>query len=322
MNLTRDEAGLYTLKGSFLRQAEIYISPDPEHFEQLIAIADQTQTITIPSPDRLRRYYFLVRQHSQPDMILGTRRLPLEGSLNFRDLGGYKTIDGYTVKWGKVFRGDAQDRMTDDDIAYMNSIGFKLICDLRGDEEAAKRPGKLALTRLHLPIHDDLVNGQLIQQRLESGDATGMDETMMRGSYQRILDQYPHIFGSLLREIAKPENLPIAFHCTAGKDRTGLTAAMLLTLLDVPKQTIIADYDLTNGYVEPFLKWMRQRVESNGIDFDQIKPIFSAPVTLLLHAYDYLDENYGGMLPYLRNHVGIDEATQEQLKAILLASTR
>lgn len=319
MNVTRNEAGLYTLSGTF-QQAEIFISRDPEHFEQRIAIANQTRTITIPSPDRLKRFYFLVRQPNQPDIIAGTRRLPLQGSLNFRDLGGYVTEDGRQMKWGKVFRGDAQDRMTDEDVAYMNSIGFKLICDLRGEHEALERPGKLAFTRLHVPIHDELVNGHIIRQRLENGDTTGLDEIMMRGSYQRILDQFPHVFASVLEEIAKPESLPLAFHCTAGKDRTGLTAAMLLTLLGVPRETIVADYDLTNGYVEPFLKWMRERVESNGIDFEPIKAIFSAPVTLLLHAYDYLDKRYGGMMPYLREHVGIDEATQEKLRANLLTN--
>ncbi|PJF21151.1 MAG: hypothetical protein CUN56_12545 [Phototrophicales bacterium] len=319
ITLTRDDAGLYTLTGNF-KHAEIFISQTPEHFAERIAIAAQTHTITIPSPDRLKRFYFMIRQQGQADVVVGTRRLPLQGSLNFRDLGGYQTTTGQYIKWGKIFRGDAQDRLTDDDIQYMDSIGFKLMCDLRGEHEAIERPGRLNTERLHLPIHDDLVNGRVIRERLLAKDTQGMDETMMFGSYERILDQFPQVFATALKQMTEPQNLPLAFHCTAGKDRTGLLAAMLLTLLGIPKKTIIQDYDLSNGYVQPFLDWMRGRVEANGIDFESIKVVFSAPVALLLHAYDYLEQQYGGMLSYLRDYVGIDEATQQKLQATLLTN--
>lgn len=319
--VNRQDDGTFTIrhKDEPFQDAMIYVGTSPDRIDQPVARASGTQEVAVKGLDGDRRYYFAVIREDGERLIVAERRLPLEGSLNFRDLGGYQTTDGRHIKWGRVYRSDALDRLTDGDLTYLNALGINLICDFRSDPEVSQRPTKLTARQheRHI-IKDDLVTGFYIREKLESGDASDLNVELMKGSYRRLLDTFPHQFGAVLKRLADEDNLPALFHCTAGKDRTGLTAAMLLTLLGVPLGTIRTDYDLTNEFVKPFLDMVRSRVEAVGIAFEPLLGVFAAPLDLLDSALAYLDSEYGGIEAYLRKQAAIDDATIDALKANLL----
>lgn len=302
-------------------QVAIYAGTDPDAIDrsQPIAQAVHTDTVPLNGFDSTRRYFFAVVEDDQRPVIVAERRLPLAGAINFRDLGGYATTDGFTTKWGQVYRSDGLGRLTPEDITYLERVGIRLICDLRSVGERREYPDLLESAELlHLPMLDIQVDPFKIRDQLTRGDATGLNEALMVDSYKRMLDQFAEKFGDVLRRAADPASLPLVFHCAAGKDRTGLAAMLLLSALDVPRETIMADFDLTNIYVQPRVQAIRQQIEANGIPFEPLIPIFSASRAALQNAMDYLDTHYGGAMPYLREQAKVQDATIAALRANLL----
>ncbi|MEM7799025.1 MAG: tyrosine-protein phosphatase, partial [Chloroflexota bacterium] len=187
----------------------------------------------------------------QADLSKGEdiRYFSLERVRNARDLGGYVTQDGRTVRWGKVFRTGTLGAATDQDLERLGEHGVKLVCDLRSNREVKELPDKVpdGTAYQRFPIHEDdpmrEIFPKILFNRAELVE-------MMAVGYVRMADERPKAFGEILKQMADPDNLPILFHCTAGKDRAGITAALLLGLLDVPKETIIADYSLSNHAFE------------------------------------------------------------------------
>lgn len=302
-------------------RASIYAgyAPDVMDRTQPIAQLEGTQEVTLTGLDPNRRLYFEIVEEGQPPLIIAERRVPLTGAVNFRDLGGYPTAGGRTTRWGRVYRADQLGRLTPEDLAYLNQLGIGLLCDLRGHGEADESPTLLTeAKRVHLAIMDDLVDPFRIRDQLMRGDTSGLDEALMVGSYQRMLDQFPDQFGAVLRHIADPANLPLVFHCTAGKDRTGITAMLLLAVLGVPEDIIMADFELTNIYTQARVALIRERLESGGINFDTLLPIFSASTAALQGAIAHLDTQYGGVLPYLRDAARLEDSVIAALRENLL----
>lgn len=320
IELLRDGDDTLRLHGDLpFTDAEVFIGTHPDAIDSPVAGVDGQSEISISGLDPATRYYVAVQGGDGRRITAGERRLPLEGALNFRDLGGYFTESGQQVRWGLLYRSDALDRLKSEDLRYVDALNLQTICDLRSQVECNNRPSKLtAPQHLHMPIKDDMVNGEQIISQLKTGDATGLDTEMMIGSYRRLLDGFPQTFGRVLRHLSQPENQPGLFHCTAGKDRTGLTAAMLLSLLGVPRDVIMHDYTLTNTFVKPFTDMLQSRLEAVGVDFEQVRAIFSAPSVLLESAFDHLDTYYGGVEAYLRDHAGLDDTTIQALRTRLL----
>lgn len=320
IHIYRDPDGAFILRHDEpLQDALIYVGIHPDAIDQPVARASGTQEVVVRGLEPHRRYYFAVMLDDGRRMVVAERRVSLEGSLNFRDLGGYHTADGRQVRWGRVFRSDALDRLTDEDLTVIDGMGLRLICDLRGDAEAQDRASRItAPQHPRFNIKDEVVTGRMIRQRIESGETEGLNLDLMMGSYRRLLDGFAPQFGAVLRLLAEEDNLPALFHCTAGKDRTGMTAAMLLTLLGVPHETIRQDYALTNGFVAPFMEMVRSRVEAVGIDFEPLRAIFGAPLPLIDAAFDHLEATYGGVRAYLQDQAGVDETVIAALQANLL----
>jgi protein-tyrosine phosphatase len=123
-----------------------------------------------------------------------------------------------------------------------------------------------------------------------------------------------------VRRAASPEHEPVLFHCAAGKDRTGVAAALVLSALGVSDEQIVADYALTDRYrTEHRIEQIRPIVEEYGIPVDKVAALFSAPAAVMVATLDHLHEVHGGALAYLRDEAGVDDATIEQLRESLLA---
>lgn len=236
------------------------------------------------------------------------RWLPIEGCVNFRDLGGYRNRDGRTVRWRRLYRSDALQDMTSDDASYaIKELGLRMVVDLRNSDEA-ERDGRgpladSAVEYRHIPLLEERgfppFTGQDVVERLST-------------TYQWLVHNSGARVATAVNAIAEAEG-GVVFHCSAGKDRTGLMAAMLLEVLGVDDETIAADYILTNEAVEGILR----RIQAMQPHASPTTQSLAAQPLALQRFRDTLHREYGGAEAYLRNH-GVTAETLASLRRSLL----
>lgn len=243
--------------------------------------------------------------------------LRLQGASNFRDLGGYRTSVGRRVRWGRVFRADRLDALHASDWAQLAQRGIGTAIDLRAPHEvAADAPAVPGLRRIALPI--DSVLGAQLRALRDAGtpvDAARM-RVLMQQEYRRMVLDYAAVLGRLVRHVAEAGHA-VVFHCAAGKDRTGIAAALLLGLLGVDRSTIEADYLLTNDLYRRPLD-LQQQSHTNGLPADAREVMWTVHASHLRAAFDALDEAYGGLEPFAAGPMGIDAAVRRRLVDALL----
>jgi protein-tyrosine phosphatase len=261
------------------------------------------------------RPFFTIEFNSGPPLVTRERILPLSGAANFRDLGGYPTLDGRTTVWGAIYRSDDLSRLTDTDLDFLHSLGLRLICDLRTSPEAAVRPDRLpdGTPALKLPVfeRDPGARLQVLFARHR------MDATLKRLYRVSILTEGAPALGRLLRLAADPANLPLLLHCTSGKDRTGVACALLLHICGVARPLILADYSLTNLAAGRLIAMVQEAFTAvrmpPGFHIQQIYPLLSARPEILAYAFQHIETTYGSVDQYLHGPLGL---TQPDLDAI------
>jgi len=268
------------------------------------------------------RYYFEVVSDSGSKITISERRVSLEGSVNFRDLGGYETADGRRVKWGLVFRSDNLGRLTDRDVAFLQRMGIRLVCDFRTPAEAEKLPDRFPrdgpAKYLHLPIRHGEFDPANTFERIQKGDIEWMTEEFMIKSYIKNIDTFAPMWSTLFNCLSDRSSRPIVFHCTGGKDRAGVCAALILLTLGVPEETVITDHGLSNVYVAGVLERIYARIRSAGVDPRQVSSYFTAPRNAIVAFIDNIQQTYGSAAGYLRKKAGIEQKVIDQLKKDLL----
>lgn len=249
------------------------------------------------------------------------RVLNLDGVLNFRDLGGYPTVDGHTTVWGQVFRADAVSLLTEAGWRSVGGLGIKRIYDLRRQGERDKSPTLehgLEHEVVHLPIGDDVVELSMLEFFQQRGLDNPTDEAFMAEMYREILTDFSDVFARLFDNLASPSHRPAVFHCTAGKDRTGLAAALLLGVLGVEDEIVLDDYELTNRTrSEQRIAELTPELEAAGIDVNKVRPYLSAPRQALVDTLAWLESEHEGAEGYLR-HSGVSESNLTILRSELL----
>jgi protein-tyrosine phosphatase len=250
------------------------------------------------------------------------RLVPLQGGRNFRDLGGYRTSDGRHVKWNLLFRSGSMHGLTDADYDSLERRGIRVVCDFRDTRERASEPVHWPAANAPRLLSDDYV----LDQRgfLPAGEMKSWTETSARAamtaSYPKMLaqfhDQYRRMFAELLAGHA-----PLAFNCSAGKDRTGIAAALLLTALGVSRETVIDDYLLTNRYLDPAKLLANPSAARSPLA--QLPPgvtfaIMKADRRYIEAALAVLDEHHGGTAGWLSDEMGLSRANIMALRAAYL----
>ena len=241
------------------------------------------------------------------------RILPLEGASNVRDLGGWRTADGRRVKHGRVWRSAALHALTPGDLERMAGTGLRTVCDLRGTREAARAPSRLPPGAEAHPLPIEPFVGASLKDMLERGAATGEGATaLLREAYIAYatdhLDAYRRLFALLLEEARRP----LLFHCSAGKDRTGLGAALILTVLGADRATVLADYRATDRF------WRRDHPLPPGVPQAAADAILATHPDLLEAALDAATGSFGGVEGLAREGLGLGPAEMAELRAALL----
>ena len=288
-----------------------------------LATAENATELLIAGPRMAKRDLFTLHFEGGPwdGRVLGAaeRFLPLDGAGNFRDLGGYETRDGRVVRWGRVFRSGNLSRLSPTDLALLESLPLRVIGDLRSARERAYEPDSLPDGSAYhaLPVYEKEPMGALLRTILFQRERLG---EVMSDSYPRMLEQGAPAYGALLRLAAEEENLPLVFHCSAGKDRAGIGAALLLAVLGVPEETIIADYSLSNRNFARIQADLAQneRLVRTRISADDLQVVSVADPAWLRGLFRYVDATYGSVEGYLREATSVDEVTLGRLRELLL----
>jgi protein-tyrosine phosphatase len=278
--------------------------------------------VKITGLDPASRHYFHVRDEDGNRFMTAERRVPLEGAVNFRDIGGYKTIDGREVKWGKVFRSDGLARLTEQDHQTMMQMGIERVFDFRTKAEVAEAPDKLpedgSIVHVNLPVTHGKFDFVDAMARLKKGDSSWLTPDFMVNGYIRNIEDYAEVWGEVINCVADPKGPAILFHCTGGKDRTGTCAALILLMLGVDEETVVKDHQLSNTYIAGMLSGINKLIASYGVDPDKLVPYLTAPLDCIHALIDHIRNNYGSASDYLTKKAGVKKETQELLKEKLL----
>lgn len=238
-----------------------------------------------------------------------TRWLPMQGCANFRDLGGYRNSEGKTVRWRRLFRSDAlQDLTPADANLAVKELNIGLVVDLRNSNEA-ERDGRGPLPDLGAEYrHFPLLEGRGIPP-FTGGDVV----ERLSATYQWLVHNSGPLVGEAVSAIGAADGRGVVFHCSAGKDRTGMLAALILEVLGVDAETINADYLLTNEVIAGVLKRIKAMERNNTATTQSL----AAQPAAFQGFQDTLHQEYGGAESYLRRH-GVSGDTLERLRCNLL----
>jgi protein-tyrosine phosphatase len=243
-------------------------------------------------------------------MTTAAKRIPVPGTYNFRDVGGY-TVDGGVTRTGKLFRSDGLHSLGDAGKAGLRDLGVKIVIDLRDDFETEAMP-------------DDLEGLDVDVLRLPVFEGSGASQSTIGATlddlYAKIVFQHTDVVAKALREIADTGEAGVVVHCTAGKDRTGIVVALALLAVGVDRRTVVADYAQTQGNLAgPWLEGMLKLVESHGVELTpDLRVIMGgSPPEALEYVLDRIDRESGGVRQYLLD-AGVDELELAKLKSVLV----
>jgi len=252
-------------------------------------------------------------------MSQSQRNLPFERVHNFRDMGGYTGTDQRKVVWGALFRSAQLSDMTERDKALFGQLGVELVCDFRRDDERELQPTPLdplvtELISLAIsPGSADSMWGQLARGQATAAEMVLVMEAINRDLILAQAASYRQLFGLMLRSRRK-----VLVHCAAGKDRTGVAAALILSALGVDRDTIMEDYLLTNQYLPVDLQLERlfSRFAHTGVvpSSDVLRPVLEARESYLAAAFATIDEHFGSTDRYLRDQIGLGLQELAQLQ--------
>ncbi len=249
---------------------------------------------------------------------------------NFRDVGGYKTVDGLHVARGLVYRSGVFNPMSTEAIQQLELVGLKNFYDLRTASEREPRPDQIppGAHHTHLNVLADSKSAAPAQldallvepKKANAALGDGKIEAQFIEGYREFisLPSARESYRALFMALADSQALPAVFHCTGGKDRTGWASAALLTLLGVPKETVIQDYLRSNEYTLPQYKADIDNFVAAGGSRNIPIAIFGVKAEYLEASFDEMETQYGGITAYFSEGLGVDVATQDKLRNLFL----
>jgi protein-tyrosine phosphatase len=256
-------------------------------------------------------------------LVIADRSVHLANATNFRDVGGYRTRTGQWVRMGLVYRSNALDHLAAADLAALAALHLKWICDLRTGGE--RQHGADIIPQgvpdeMEDVLADDTGKLRAIMAAAPADGKAAPDPTKVAHDLYRdfVVTQSARLaYHALFQHLADPARLPAVFHCSAGKDRTGWAAAILLTILDVPRPVIMQDYLLTNTYLRGAdAQRLREAAGANSI---ASRLALTADPSDLQAAFTAVQQTYGSFDRYLHAGLGLSDATLRALRHNFLA---
>ncbi|MFK7917986.1 MAG: tyrosine-protein phosphatase [Ilumatobacter sp.] len=242
------------------------------------------------------------------------RLIALEGVHNFRDLGGYEISGGRTIGWGRLFRADGLYRLSDDDLDIIDALGVRTVIDLRSDPEIAKY-GTFPVERLPVDFH----SLSIIDTTWHDADLPDVSDDeqgeidFLTWAYGDMLQAGGDRFAEAIQQLALPGSGPAVFHCAAGKDRTGVLAALMLGGLGVDRDVIVADYGLTRAGMDRMRTWVKSHHPEMATRMSETPSfMLAAHPQAMANVIDGLVSDHGSIRRYLST-IGVGTAVLDCL---------
>ncbi|GLU51337.1 tyrosine-protein phosphatase [Dyadobacter frigoris] len=268
---------------------------------------------------KTRPYFNLI---SKKDTItISNRHIDFKNVINFRDIGGIKTMEGKTVRWGKIFRSDNLAGLKKNEFHKFNDLRIQTVYDLRTANEIKGKEDQLPENVKYVHFSTVKDNGDLLT-KLKSRVLNG--EISEEKSIELTLELYKGCVSenlptvrNLLQQILTSDE-PVLYHCSAGKDRTGMTTALILSILKVDRQTILDEYLLSNYYRKDKIEKMLGKVKlaklvKRHINTKVIENFMKVDERYLNATFEVIDKKYGGMDSFIKNELQIDDKTRNEL---------
>src|SRR5580700_10303295 len=259
------------------------------------------------------------------------RHVVLDGAVNVRDIGGYRCSYGVEVTRGRLFRGDSLSQLTDTDTERLDRLGLRTVIDFRTPGEvllsgADRLPFGVEFVSLPVgggdlgAVYELIASGDHERQRRELGDGRAA-EFMVEINRGFVTDaRQREAFGAALRVVCAAGRLPLLYHCSGGKDRTGWMTAIVLTVLGVPRELVLRDYLLSNDFHRTGYAKLRFDLVKTGIvaDPELLRPVLELSATYLGAAFEEADRQYGSFGRFLAYGLEVSEAMLTGLRRALL----
>lgn len=279
--------------------------------------------VSVPAEHDGKAAYHNLLVHGGDSAAVAQRYLGLENTVNFRDLGGLKTKDGKTVRKGLIYRSDNLSKLESKQFGQFNALRIASVYDLRTDHEIEGKEDHLPsnVRYRHTPVVEDNA-GEIkgLKKRVLNGEITGQQaKDMTARFYADAVTVHVEAVKAILNDITASDQ-PVLYHCSAGKDRTGIVSALILSILNVDRQLIVDDYMLSNYYrrnrAERTLgKAKLGRIIKPKLNMDAIEVLSTVDERFIQATFNAIDSTYGGIDPFIENQLGIDHATRLKLVA-------
>lgn len=307
----------------------VRMSADPDASASAMRLlGTRPEGAAVAGPLMPRPYYLLLARDGSQTRV-AERLLPLEGGRNFRDLGGYRARDGRQVRWGRIYRSGVMAGLTAGDLHYVNALGIRAICDLRTMDERRDEPSPfLTAAGPQLVVFDYAMNPSMAPLMQATTRVQAIDA--FAAAYVAFLDTLTPHFTDMFARLVRGEGA-LAMNCSAGKDRTGTASALILSVLDVPRETVVADYALTQVYTPPamYRKAMASGGKMSGLTPQQAQAFAKLPPEVLdvimgsdpevmRQALARIDDRFGGPVALVKARFGVSDADIARMRAIYL----
>ncbi len=255
------------------------------------------------------------------------RVLKFEGIVNFRDIGGYKTEDNRSVKWGRLYRSGTFAHSSRADLKALEKLNLVTLIDFRSSAEKEEEPNLLpdptGFRVVEIPTLDDGNKAMVgeVMERVESGNFDGFDPNyFMLEANRQFADKFTPQFREFIHTVADAKGKPVVWHCSAGKDRTGFAAAILLRILGVPENTIMADYlkSKKNALAGRKNEIRLLRLFKGDEAADKITIMMGVEEAWLAAAFTEIDKRWGSFDNYVTNGLQLSPEDIAKLRSTLL----
>lgn len=310
----------WTLDGG-AAAVDVAHGPTPEviDHEHAATVAAGTTSVELPGAGPGPLFVSVTVHGHAVARVAGERLVPFEGLHNLRDLGGYAAADGH-VRWGRLFRADSLHKLTAGDHERFARLGLRVVYDLRGPRELESHPNPVA--NLNLPVVGSVPAEEGTEEERRERERAAFEaggEKLLRDLYVGMLEHSPHLFARFFRGVLAEDGLPALFHCHAGKDRTGVVAALVLLAVGVSDDDVLDDYELTRRYrtLENQQDSYASMIE-RGVSPEAAAGVLSTPRWAMADMVTALHEVHGGIAAYLTGPVGLAPADLDRLRALLV----
>ncbi len=281
---------------------------------------EDTSRIVFHGLPRDRRYQFRLTDSCGNEVIQSERRLSFQGSKNFRDCGGYPTKQGSEVKWGSIFRSGQLSKLDNQDIKVIESLNLDLIFDFRREDEHEMEPSRLPKNKMprvvSLPINpgSSIAFYEQLDNLVEEGE-DAVSKFMIEIN-KDFVKSHSHAFSKMFEEILSVKDARFLFHCSAGKDRTGFAAALILHFLGVSMNLIEYDYMLSKRYFQVIQEVtnLQRKYGIEHLSQKALYPMLDVRYEYIRAAIGRASEDFGNLDEYLATALGLTSTDKSEFQ--------